>query len=90
MFHQSTEQEIKETVIRSFKKTESTCRVVIATIVLGMGMNFPDVRRVVNYETPNSLEQYVQQCGRAGRDHSICAVMTAQRNVTALRHISCH
>ena len=68
MFHQSTEQEIKETVIRSFKKTESTCRVVIATIALVMGMNFPDVRRVVNYGPPNSLEQYVQQCGRARRD----------------------
>ena len=33
-----------------------------------MGKDFPDIHRVINYGPPSTLEQYVQQCGRAGRD----------------------
>ena len=77
MFHQSTEQKIKDTVISSFSKPDGVCRVVIATVALGMGMDFRDIRRVINYGPPNSIEQYLQQCGRAGRDQqqSIAAIV---------------
>ena len=68
-FHGKMDSDIKVENQNKFKVNE--VKIIVATSAFGMGVDKSDVGRVVHFEISNSLENYVQEAGRAGRDENI-------------------
>lgn len=65
-FHAGLENEEKKAVLERFM--EGRLQVVVATNAFGMGVDKADIRLVIHAQVPGSLENYLQEAGRAGRD----------------------
>ena len=80
-FHAGLPPETKKSVQQRFIGGE--LRVITATNAFGMGIDKPDVRLVIHADIPGSLENYMQESGRAGRDRKMarCVLLYTQEDV---------
>ncbi|CAN8067678.1 unnamed protein product [Agarophyton chilense] len=82
MYHAGMSLKLREKVQTQFEK--GSIAILVATVAFGMGLNFSNVRGVIHFDMPSSLEAYWQEVGRAGRggEEAFCTVLYSNFDVS--------
>ncbi|WP_457788623.1 RecQ family ATP-dependent DNA helicase [Pseudomonas sp. PL-6] len=85
-YHAGMAHDVRESIQRRFMAGELQC--IVATIAFGMGIDKRDIRNVVHFDLPKSIENYSQEIGRAGRDGqaSDCLVLASRDGLSVLEN----
>jgi ATP-dependent DNA helicase RecQ len=85
-YHAGMENEKREQIQNEFMAGTLAC--IVATIAFGMGIDKKDIRRIIHYDLPKSIENYSQEIGRSGRDGkaALCEVLATRDNIHILEN----
>ena len=87
-YHAGLPDHIRQQVHEQFINDELQC--VVATIAFGMGIDKSDIRKIIHYGCTKSIESYVQQTGRAGRDGlpADCIMLYSTRDFVTINYLN--
>lgn len=72
LFTRGSTEAAKENILKEFIKADTHLRVIVATTAFGMGIDCNDIRQIFHWGPPHTIEEYVQEIGRGGRDTRQC------------------
>ena len=77
--------EMRELILKEFSRPDTKLRLLVATTAFGLGVDCPDIARIINYGSPTTLEELVQESGQAGRNGTYAEAILYPKKVGKIK-----